>query len=116
MTRSALLLWLLPLLASCSGSEIVGLHIAVQPDGSAAITARALMESATPSHAEVLGTGVMWGRRAALTYTQGTVAKLEDLGFGDKSLRITPRIDANKITVHLERSAGTGVRAPGEAA
>lgn len=108
MTKLAPLLWLLPVLASCSGSEIVGLHIAIQADGSAAITARALVESPTPSPAEVVGKGVVWGRRAALVYSQGTVTKLADLRFGDDSLQVVERIDANKLTVRLQRSPTAG--------
>ncbi len=108
MSKPASLLCLLPLLAGCSGSEIVGLHIAVQPDGSAAITARALVESPTPSPAEVVGKGVVWGKRAALVYSQGAVTKLADLRFGDDSLQISERIDANKVTVRLQRSPTAG--------
>jgi hypothetical protein len=101
-------LWLLPLLTACSGSEIVGLHLAVQADGSATLTARALVESGTPGPAEVIGKGVTWGKRAALVYSQGAVTKLEDLRFSDDSLRIKPRMDANKITVAIERSPTAG--------
>ena len=108
MTKIAPVLWLLPLLAGCAGGEIVGLHIAVQPNGSATVTARALVESPTPSTAEVVSKGVVWGKRAALVYTQGAVAKLEEMQIGDDSLLIKPRMDANKVTVQIKRSLTAG--------
>lgn len=108
MTHCPRVLWLLPLLAACTGSEIVGLHLAVQADGTATLTARALVETGTPGPAEVVVKGATWGKRAALVYSQGTVTKLEDLRFGDESLRIKPRMDANKVTVTIERGATAG--------
>jgi hypothetical protein len=108
MPLPRLLLWLLPCFAACSGNEIVGLHLRLQPDGSADLTARALVASPTPSPAEVTGKGVNWGLRAALVHSQGAVAKLADLRFGDDALQFTPRMDANKLTVRIERSATAG--------
>lgn len=108
MKNLACVLWLLPALASCSGSEIVGLHIAVQADGGATITARALMEAPTPSQAETVAKGVAWGKRAALVYSQGAVTRLADLRFGDDSLQVLERIDANKLTVRIQRSPTAG--------
>jgi hypothetical protein len=108
MPLPRLLLWLLPFFAACSGNEIVGLHLRLQQDGSADLTARALVASPTPSPAEVTGKGVNWGLRAALVHSQGAVAKLADLRFGDDALQFTPRMDANKLTVRIERSATAG--------
>lgn len=108
MPAQRLLLWLLPCLAACSGNEIVGLHLRLQPDGSADLTARALVASPTPSPAEVAGKGVTWGLRGALVHTQGTVGKLADLRFGDDALQFTPRMDANKLTVRIQRGATAG--------
>ncbi|MBM3961925.1 MAG: hypothetical protein FJ306_08515 [Planctomycetes bacterium] len=108
MPKTRLLLWLLPCFAACSGNEIVGLHLRLQPDGSADLTARALVASPTPSPAEVTGKGVAWGLRGALVHTQGTVAKLADLRFGDDALQFVPRMDANKLTVRIQRSAAAG--------
>jgi hypothetical protein len=101
-------LWLLLLLPACSGSEIVGLHLHLQPDGGATITARALVANPAPSAAEAAGKGVAWGKRAALVHTQGSVAKLAELRFGDDSLQFVPRLDANKITVRIQRSPTAG--------
>jgi len=99
MTKAALSLWLLLCLCACSSGELVGLHVALQADGTATITARALVESPTPSPAEVVGKGVTWNRRAALVYSQGSVANLKDLSFGDDSLVVRERLDAQKLTV-----------------
>jgi hypothetical protein len=101
-------LWLLPLVTACSGGEIVGLHLHLQPDGGASVTAKALVAAAAPSPAEGAGKGVVWGKRAALVHSQGNVAKLADLRFGDDSLQFTPRLDANKLTVRLQRSPTAG--------
>lgn len=91
------------MLPACSGSELVGLHLAVQRDGTAVVTVRALVEAAPPSPAEVVAKGATFARRAALVYSQGTVADLAALQFGDDSLQIVPRLDAGKITVRLQR-------------
>jgi hypothetical protein len=98
------LLCSLPLLGGCTGGEIVGLHVAVQADGSAAVTARVLLEATTPSQAEVRGKGATWSsKRAALVYSQGAIAKLADFGFGDGSFVVKPSFEANKITVTAKR-------------
>ncbi len=101
-------LWLLPLLAACSGNEIVGLHLHLQPDGGASLTTKALVATAAPSPAEGVARGVAWGKRAALVHSQGTVGTLADLRFGDDTLQFLPRLDANKLTVRLQRSATAG--------
>lgn len=98
----AALLCLVPAFAACSGGELVGLHLTVRPDGSASLIARALVDSPSASPAELAGQGVTWQRRATLVYSQGTLAKVTELGFGDDSLRIRERIDANKLTVHIK--------------
>lgn len=96
------------LLTGCSGGEIVGLHIALQPDGSATVTARALVESPTPSPAEVLAKNVTWGKRAALVYTQGAVTKISEFTFGDESLQFVQRLDPTRLTVRIQRGDSAG--------
>jgi len=103
-----LAVWLLPCLAACSGNEIVGLHIRLHPDGAADVTARALVASPSPSPAEAVVKGVDWHQRAALMHSQGAAAKLADLRFGDDALQFVPRMDANKLTVRIARSATAG--------
>jgi hypothetical protein len=98
-------LLLLLALTACTGGEIVGIYIAVQPDGSGTITARALVESPAQSPAETAAAkGITWTKRAALVYAQGALGKLDELSFGDTSLSIESRLDARKITVRLTRS------------
>jgi hypothetical protein len=108
MNQVAFALCVLPFLAACSGSELVGLHLTVLADGSATITAKALVESPTPSPAEVMSKGVAWNRRAALVYSQGNVASLKDLGFGDDSLQIKEKLDAQKLTILIKPGPTAG--------
>lgn len=95
-------------LTSCAGNEIVGLHLVVQPDGSATVLARALVESPTPSPAEVTGKGVSWAKRAALVHSHGTLAKVGDLNFGDDALQIVQRLDPTRLTVRIQRHENAG--------
>lgn len=101
-------LWLLPCFAACSGNEIVGLHVRLHPDGAADVTARALVASPAPSPAETAAKGITWNQRAALVHSQGAAAKLADVRFGDDALQFVPRMDANKLTVRIARSATAG--------
>lgn len=101
-------LWLLPCLAACSGNEVIGVHVRLHPDGGADVTARALVAAPAPSPAETAAKGVAWNQRAALVYSQGVAAKLADLRIGDDSLQFLPRMDANKVTVRIARSAAAG--------
>lgn len=108
MNRFFALACLLSCLAACSGSEIVGLHVRLHPDGGADVTARALVAAAAPGTAEAAAKGVTWSQRAALAYSQGSAAKLADVRLGDDSLQFVPRMDANKLTVRLQRRADAG--------
>lgn len=108
MKRLLSALSLLPLLAACSGSEIVGLHVKLQADGAATITARALVDAPAPGRVEGEGAGVEWSQRAALVYSQGKAAKVEALRFGDDALSVTQYPEAKKLTVRLKRSPKAG--------
>ncbi len=55
-----------------------------------------------------MGKGVVWGKRAALVHSQGSVQKLDDLRIGDDSLQFVARIDANKLTVRMKRGPDAG--------
>lgn len=96
--------------AACSGNEIVGIHIALQKEGPALVTTRALVDGPQPSPIEVIATGASWSKRAALVHSRGEVAKLEDLRFADDSLKFSPRLDAEPRTlrVRLQRGATAG--------
>lgn len=81
----AILLFLLclsPLLGSCSGSELVGIHIALEANGSGTLTARALVAPPDAAPAEGRTQGVQWRDRAALLASQGTFADIGQLQFG----------------------------------
>lgn len=93
-------------LAACSGSELVGVHVALQPDGSAVVTTRALVDGPTPSPAEAAAKGVAWGVRAALVYSQGSAKDLGQLQFGDQSLRFLPRLDGEPRTLRVIAQRG----------
>jgi hypothetical protein len=108
MNRIAPLACLLSCLAACSGSEIVGLHVRVHPDGGADVTARALVATPPSGPVEAAAKGVAWSQRAALVYSQGAATKLADVRLGDDSLQFVPRMDANKVTVRLQRRADAG--------
>lgn len=102
---------LLLLFAACSGNEIVGIHIALQKDGPALVTTRALVDAPQASPIEVTTGGATWTKRASLVYSRGEVAKLEDLKFGDDGgLKFFPRLDAEPRTVRVrvQRGASSG--------
>jgi hypothetical protein len=92
-------------LAACSGSELVGVHVQLQADGTAVVTTRALVEGPAPSPAEAAAKGVAWAARGALVYSQGTVKDLGQLQFGDESLKFLPRLDGEpkSLRVILQR-------------
>lgn len=95
------------LFAGCAGNEIVGIHIALQKDGPALVTTRALVDAPQPSPIEVVATGVTWGKRAALVHSRGEVMKLEDLRFGDDGLKFFPRLDGEPRTLRVRVQRGT---------
>ncbi|MCU0863549.1 MAG: hypothetical protein MUC36_07160 [Planctomycetes bacterium] len=110
MLRLPIGLLLLSALCACSGSELVGIHLALQPDGSTIVTTRTLVDRAAAAPAEALGTGVTWQRGGALVYSQGTTTELAQLRFGDDSLRFQPRLDGEPKTLRVivQRGANAG--------
>jgi hypothetical protein len=97
-------------LAACSGGELVGVHIALQKDGTAVVTTRALVDGPAPSPAEGATKGAAFGSRGALVYSQGTVKDLGQLQFGDESLKLLPRLDGEpkSLRVILQRGPTAG--------
>lgn len=106
MRTTPLLLPLLALLASCSPSELVGIHVAVAKDGSATITTRALMDAPSPSPVEVLAKGASWTARAALVHSRGSAKNLAELDLGDGSIKFTPRLDGEPATLRVTIQRG----------
>jgi hypothetical protein len=82
MPRAAATSCLLCLLAACSDSELVGIHVRLDANGGGVITARALLEPQEPGPAEARTQGVTWKDRAALTSSQGAFAQISELQFG----------------------------------
>lgn len=97
-------------LAGCSGNELIGFHLDLTQKGGARLTTRALVDSPKPGPAEIAAHGVKWDRTAALVHSQGTVANLANLDFGDQSLRIVPRLEGEGPTlrIHLQRGPAAG--------
>lgn len=104
--RTLLLAVSLASLTACSGSELVGFHVALKGGGAAQITTRALVAEPKPGPAEVMATGVQWGNaHAALVHSQGTVTDLTAVRFGDDSLRFVPKLEGEgpSLRVYLQR-------------
>lgn len=101
----ALLSALLVLFAACSGSELVGVHVALQKDGSGLVTIRALVESTGQSPAEVRSQGVAWTTRASLVCSQGTFQQIQDLKLGDGGLRFVSQLgdDRPALRIYVQR-------------
>lgn len=97
--RNASLAFLL--LASCSDNELVGIHIALNKDGSGTVTARALQASSAPGPAEARMRGVQWQVRANLTSSQGTFRNLTDLVLGAADEREVRFLMTNEEMPHL---------------
>lgn len=104
MRLRCLLSFPLLLLTACSGSELVGVHIAVGKDGSGTITTRSLQPSTAAGPAEALVRGADWKTRAALVSSQGTFRRLSELAFGDGEVRfLSTDEDLPRLRVILRR-------------
>lgn len=88
-----LLLVALSLLVACSDTELVGIHVTLQKDGSGVLTARALQPTNVPGPAEARLQGVQWQLRATLTSSQGSFASLAQLRLGDDEVRFVASND-----------------------
>lgn len=106
MRRCPTAFLLLPLLTACAGNELVGIHVAMQGDGTAIVTTRALAANPAPPAAEVLAKGITWQTRGALVYSQGTATDLGQLRIGDDSLRFQPRLDGEPKTMRVVLQRG----------
>ncbi len=93
---------------SCSGGELVGVHVALQKDGSGTVTMRGLT---TPpaSAAEAEAQGVQWSGRAGVTCAQGTFKEVKALKLGDGGIRFDAELgDARpSLRVFLKRGPDT---------
>jgi hypothetical protein len=105
MRKNSILLALAAAAATaCSGNELVGIHVQLQPDGSGVVTTRTLSDAAGPSPAETRAQGVAWTGRAALLCSQGTFKNLGELAFGNQGLRFKAKSgDDHGVRVMLQR-------------
>jgi hypothetical protein len=106
MLRSTCLL--LGLLASCSGSELVGIHIELGKAGTCTVTTRSLVETTTAGPVENRTRGVQWSARAALVCSQGTCQDLGNLEFGSGGIRFAANLGDQQphLRVFLKRGPG----------
>jgi len=104
MLRSRHIPITLLLLAACSDTELVGIHIAISKDGSGTLTARALQAVSAPGPAEARTHGVQWQLRANLSSSQGTFHSVADLSLGDREVRfMTTNDEMPHLRVILKR-------------
>lgn len=101
----SLLILLASLLTSCSGGELVGVHLTLSKDGSGTITTRALMPSSQTSPAETRAKGVTWDVRAALVSSQGSFDAIGSVSLGDGEVTFAPQLDGDRpgLRVMLQR-------------
>jgi hypothetical protein len=105
MLRSCSLALALLLLASCSDSELVGVHIALRKDGSGTLTARALQASSIAGPAEPTLKGIDWQARASLVSSQGSFQNLGSVELGEREVRFAPsNEDQPRLRVFLARN------------
>jgi hypothetical protein len=68
---------------ACSDTELVGLHLRLQADGTGVLTTRTLVQPTEPGPAETRTQGVVWQDRATLSFSQGTFQNVKNLKFGE---------------------------------
>lgn len=92
-------------LCSCSGGELVGVHVKLQKDGKGLVTVRTLMEPTTTGTAESRAQGVSWQSRAGLASAQGTFDQINDLKLGNGGIRFLAELgdDRPNLRVFLQR-------------
>ena len=81
------------LFTSCTGNELVGVHISLQNDGSGLVTTRMLMEPQTTGNPEANAQGVTWKGRAGLACAQGSFQHLRELKLGGGSLHFVADLE-----------------------
>ena len=106
-TRTALSLLLLTLLCACGGGELVGVHIALNQDGSGVVTVRSLAPTTTAPKAAAATSGAEWRVHAELVSSQGTFQKIQDLDLGDGGVTFSPQLEGDRpgLRVRLRRGA-----------
>jgi hypothetical protein len=88
-------------LASCSGGELVGVHVSLHKDGSGLVTLRGLFEPTTTGAGEAKAQAVTWTSRAGVTCTQGKFDKINDLQIGDGGIRFSAQLADDRPNVRV---------------
>ena len=105
--RTLLLLasFLVLCLPSCSGGELVGVHVTLEKDGSGVVTVRGLFEPTTAGAAEAKAQAVTWKSRAGVACSQGTFTQINDLKLGNGGIRFVAELadDRPSVRVFLQR-------------
>lgn len=92
-------------LPSCSGGELVGVHVNLEKDGSGVVTVRGLFEPTTAGAAEAKAQAVTWQSRAGVACSQGTFTQINDLKLGNGGIRFVAELadDRPSVRVFLQR-------------
>ncbi|MCB9876184.1 MAG: hypothetical protein H6835_01170 [Planctomycetes bacterium] len=93
-------------LASCSGGELVGVHVRLAADGSGTLTTRALLDDQPAAPAEPRAAGVQWDLRASLVASQGTFTDIGQLKLGDGGVTFTPQLDGERPGLRVTLARG----------
>ena len=93
------------LLCSCSGGELVGIHVKLEKDGSGLVTTRALVEPA-PGTAEAQAQGVQWKGHAGLACAQGAFQHIKDLKLGDGGITFQAELGDARPSMRVDLQRG----------
>ncbi len=105
MRQTCSLTTVMLLLASCSDTELVGIHVALRKDGSGTLTARALHSTNLAGAAESQLKGVEWQARANLVSSQGGFQSIAAVELGNREVRFAPSNDDQpRLRVFLLRN------------
>lgn len=103
--HSPLRLATLLLLCSCSGGELVGIHVTLNKDGSGLVTTRALVRPA-PGPAENQAQGVAWTAHAGVACAQGTFQHIKDLKLGDGGITFDADLSDARPNLRVKLARG----------
>lgn len=92
-------------LCSCSGGELVGIHVKLEKDGSGLVTLRSLVEPSTGA-AETQSQGVQWKGHAGVASAQGTFQHIKDLKLGDGGITFQGELSDARPNLRIDLQRG----------
>ena len=95
-------------LCSCSGGELVGIHVKLEKDGSGLVTMRALIEPPAGA-AETQAQGVQWKSHAGVACAQGSFTHIKDLKLGDGGITFAADLGDAQPSIRASLQRGPGV-------